>query len=438
MNKLLIITFYFAPFNETGAYRPLKFVKYLREYGWQPVVLTCKNPGASTSDETLLGDVPSDVPIYKTTWFDVRALFAFRFRRSFQANPAPPVTRTPNQNRSSSLVSNVYHSIMKPDDKITWIPGTFTQALRIIKQEKISALFTTSPPHSIHLLGWLLETFTRIPWVADFRDPWMDHALDIDNNRFSPLDLKLYRFFERNVVEHAKAVVANTATNRTLMMNRYEHIAPHRFKAIYNGFDPEDFPGSNGQHRNHQKLELVYAGTLYDGMSERFFKIVNELVRQDNTLATQLQIRLIGSLENGIQRLLSRLPHLKPILRIENRVPKSKLYTELSKSDVLLYFTYPSRHASGWVPSKLYDYLALQKPIFCIGENGEAADIIRKSRAGTLASPDAPEQIQQQIRQYIALFEKGKLRISPNETFIQQFHRRSQCEQLAEVLTQLK
>ncbi|MCS4471994.1 hypothetical protein JQ032_01445 [Clostridium botulinum] len=40
MKKVLIIAYYFPPLGWSGVQRTLKFVKYLKDFGWQPIVVT--------------------------------------------------------------------------------------------------------------------------------------------------------------------------------------------------------------------------------------------------------------------------------------------------------------------------------------------------------------------------------------------------------------
>ena len=66
MKKVLIITYYWPPTGGAGVQRWLKFVKYLRDFGWEPVVYTPSNPESPDDDESLAKDIPADVTVLKT------------------------------------------------------------------------------------------------------------------------------------------------------------------------------------------------------------------------------------------------------------------------------------------------------------------------------------------------------------------------------------
>ena len=64
IKKALIIT-YWPPSGGGGVQRWLKFVKYLRDFGWEPIVFTPENPETPVDDETLLKEVPAGVQVIK-------------------------------------------------------------------------------------------------------------------------------------------------------------------------------------------------------------------------------------------------------------------------------------------------------------------------------------------------------------------------------------
>ena len=47
MKKVLMITYCYPPMEIVGIFRTVKFVKFLRDFGWDPVVLTVTDPPMS-------------------------------------------------------------------------------------------------------------------------------------------------------------------------------------------------------------------------------------------------------------------------------------------------------------------------------------------------------------------------------------------------------
>jgi hypothetical protein len=66
MKKVLIITYYWPPAGGPGVQRVLKFAKYLPEFGWEPIILTVENGDYPAIDESLSGEIPDGLQVYKT------------------------------------------------------------------------------------------------------------------------------------------------------------------------------------------------------------------------------------------------------------------------------------------------------------------------------------------------------------------------------------
>ena len=74
MRKALLISYRFPPQGGGGVQRTLKFTKYLRDFGWEPVVQTARNPYWPLRDDSLLEDVPPGVHVYRTPSFEFERL----------------------------------------------------------------------------------------------------------------------------------------------------------------------------------------------------------------------------------------------------------------------------------------------------------------------------------------------------------------------------
>ena len=66
MNKVLIITYYWPPSGGSAVLRWLKFTKYLREFGWEPVIYTPSNPEPQEIDQSLLKDIPENLEVIRS------------------------------------------------------------------------------------------------------------------------------------------------------------------------------------------------------------------------------------------------------------------------------------------------------------------------------------------------------------------------------------
>ena len=185
MRKVLLLAYRFPPIVSSGVQRPVKFVKYLRRYGWQPFVLsTDKCPGDILRDYTLCCDIPSDAPVWRIPSPDPHPLKLVRaceinLDSSRDGNGFDGYQRTAT--RVSTMYRHALRAVLFPitlleyppiDRSIYWVLRVLPRAVRIIRDNDIDIVMTTCPPWSTNVLGLLIRIFMRTRWVADFRDPW--------------------------------------------------------------------------------------------------------------------------------------------------------------------------------------------------------------------------------------------------------------------------
>ncbi len=183
-----------------GTQRTAKFVKYLPDFGWEPIVLTVKDVAYFAKDESLLQDVMK-AKVIRTGSLDPQRMLSIFRRRKAAVNSE---TREPGVQRWEAL-SRLIAWFLVPDAKILWIPFVISRALFAIKQGNINCLLTTGPPHSVHLAGIILKKLTHLPLVLDFRDGWSKGNFQ---NEPTKLHRRLNRYLEKSVLEKADGVVA--------------------------------------------------------------------------------------------------------------------------------------------------------------------------------------------------------------------------------------
>ena len=175
MKKVLIISYYFPPSGGSGVQRWLKFVKYLPEFGYEPIVLTVDPTVASYPqiDATLLQDIPSLVRVERTTTREMLSLY-----KRVSPTKEIPYGGFANENTQglfSTISRFIRGNFFLPDPRRGWNKFAYKKACELIEQEQIDTVITTSPPHSTQLIGLKLKKrFPSIQWIADLRDPWRD------------------------------------------------------------------------------------------------------------------------------------------------------------------------------------------------------------------------------------------------------------------------
>jgi glycosyltransferase involved in cell wall biosynthesis len=175
MKKILIITYYWPPSGGAGVQRWLKFAKYLRNFGWEPVIYTPLNPEFPAIDNTLAKDIPADVEVIRTPIWE-----PYEFYKKFTGKKSTTKINSGflNDKKSPGLVEQlsvwIRGNLFIPDARKFWIKPSVRFLTKYLKENHVDAIVSTGPPHSMHLIALAIKTRLNIPWLADFRDPWTD------------------------------------------------------------------------------------------------------------------------------------------------------------------------------------------------------------------------------------------------------------------------
>lgn len=385
--KILIITYYWPPCGGAGVQRWLKFSKYLPEYGWEPFVVTV-DPGYAlfpAIDKSLEAEVHPSVRVFKT-----KAINWFRlFSSSEPARKRESAASGPNDSSSPSLLTRlalfIRGNFFIPDPRRGWNRYAIRMASKLIREEGISYVVTTSPPHSTQLTGLRLkEKFPHIKWIADFRDPWTDIFY---YDMFYPTLLSdaLNRRMEKSVLRKADLL---TAAGYFLGKSKAEEylVDPTKIMPLLNGFDEDDFKGKEPVRL--PLFTITYAGAINERYPVgSFIKAVRNLI-SDNR---KVMIRFIGSADKTISYLFSKeLPAGN--LQFMPYTEHSRVIEHMLESHMLLLIIPDHKKNKTIIPGKLFEYIRSGNPVLSIGPaNSDVAEILEKSGAGMNFLPDDNE-----------------------------------------------
>ena len=383
MKKVLIITYYWPPSGGAGVQRWLKFSKYLPEYGWEPVILTV-DPAYATYpaiDSSLVKEVPEGIMVFKTAatdWFRI-------YSKDKAKVPAAGFAVNADNTLKGRISRFIRGNFFIPDPRRGWNRYAIRKATEIINDLDIRHVITTSPPHSTQLIGLKLKKrFQGIRWIADLRDPWTDIYYYNQFYHMFPV-IHADRKYEINVLRRADHVITVGRTLKDLFNSKLPGTSG-KIQVVTNGFDEDDFKGL--QSSAPEIFTISYIGTLSDSYPvEGFTGAIAGLLRTN----IKMIVRFIGSVPASIKAtLLSTFP--PEILEFINYVSHTDAIRYMLGSSALLLIIPDHRSNKSIVTGKLFEYLACNKPVICIGPtDGDAADIIRESGAGaTFSYEDSP------------------------------------------------
>lgn len=370
--------------------RVLNHVKYLPDFGWDPVVLTVQNGDFPARDESLMAKIPPSVPVYRTHIYEPYDLY--RALTGKAKGSAVDVNVIKKEGQKSSFTESVAELIRAtffiPDARIGWLLTAPKEARSIIARHGVDAVYSSSPPYTCSLIARGIKRATGLPWVAGFRDPWTGF-ISTPKRWAVPkaIDIAMERsvFTEADAVECAWQGIIDDARSK------YPLLPADKFAHVPNGFDPDDFPAV--EYTPTEKFRIVYTGSMYGRRNpESFLKALDILHRRNTLSPSMLDIRLVGRFGNEILEMVNK-SHFKQSVTIIPYLPHSESIAELLRADALLLVVDESKESEAIVPGKVFEYIGTGVPIITIAPTGGAiAEIVRQSGAGEVSHQSRPEE----------------------------------------------
>lgn len=431
IKKVLIITYYWPPTGGAGVQRWLKFSKYFRQFNWEPVIYTPSNPDFPINDPTLLKDVLPNIEILRTQInepYDV-----------YRKIMGKKKTETVNQGFLSEGKENkllqkmmiwVRGNFFIPDARKFWIKPSVHYLSDYLKENKIDAIISTGPPHSMHLIALGLKQKFNIPWIADFRDPWTQ--IDFYNQlQLTKLADNKHKKLEKLVLQTANKVVtvsSHWANDLNVICNRTVDV-------ITNGYDADDFIKNDNEQLLNGFL-LHHIGALNkDRNPHTLWKVLGELCKENVEFKTNLKLKFTGKTDAAVFESLKQNGIFENSEKTDY-MAHSEVVKLLIKSPILLLPLNDTPNVLGIVPGKLFEYLAAKRPIFAIGnQQGDSAKIIKDANAGTMVGFKDEENTKKCILELYNQYKENTLQI--NSSSIEKYSRKSCAESYTNLLNEI-
>ena len=390
--KVLIIAYYWPPSGGSGVQRWLKFVKYLPSCGWEPFVFTPENPSFAIQDPSLAVDVPPEAEVIRFPIWEPYDIF-FRLSRLFGARKsAVPTELVSGQTTSVSqrLATWIRANLIIPDPRIYWVRPSVKFLSDFLRANDIKTIVTTGPPHSLHLIGYKLKKADpSIRWLADFRDPWSEWGL-LDSLRVGQLARRRHHTLERRVLRTADVVTTITP----FYVRRFTALAGRSVSLLTNGYDEDDF--KDLAVRRAGQFTIRHVGIVNERCDPRpLMQAIDQLMRTNDDFARNVRIDFVGTVHPSFQRFVKEMPAIEACTSFTPNVPHKTLIELYGQSSLLVLVLTGYKDAEGYMPGKLFEYLATGLPVFGTGpENGDAAELLRKTNVGRMFDASRQEDIQ--------------------------------------------
>jgi len=418
--RLLMVAFHYPPDNtSTGVLRTLKFTQYLQDFHWSCDVLSVPETLYQSVDPGAIAKIPVNTRVHRVWANDIKRVLGVR---------------------------GIYPAMLGiPDRYWLWIWPALRQAGRLMREKTdIRAIFSTYPVPSALLIGLLLKRRYGLPWVADFRDPWVEDSM-------SGLEKMVCSRLERRVLEEADRVICNTPRMRAWFIERYPRLDTRKLITIPNGYDADELAQVEPLRDN--KFHIFYGGVIdSENRNPRPLLAAARYAIDQGWLAEeQLQITFLGAGAYGLGDVfLSDVNEfrLQSVIEVScERIPYTQALRQAAGADVILVLSEPVGDGEAvakerlWshlqVPVKVYEGLGMKRQILALVSGGAVKDVLDETQAGLAVAPGDIEGIAAALRRFYQRWQTGVSDEDVNSEQLERYSRRHLTSVLAGVLEDL-
>ena len=427
MKKVLIITYYWIPSGGAGVQRWVKFAKYLREFGWEPVIFTPSNPEFPSIDHSFEKDIPLDMKVLKTPIWEPYNIYRKLAGKKGESINAGFISENKKQGWKEKLSIWIRGNFLIPDPRRFWIRPSVHYLKDYLQIHEVDAIITTGPPHSMHLIGLGLQKYhPNIPWIADFRDPWTNIDFYKELNLTWLAD-KIHHRLERKVIQAADTVLVVSQG----MKEEYALLQPKRLEVITNGYDASDV--LNSTVPMDEKFSISHIGTLSSPRNPKtLWRVLREICNENEIFKSDLQIQLVGKVDFSVLEDIRHFGLQDQLLKIDY-LTHSEAIAKQQSSQLLLLLINQSDNAKGILTGKFFEYLAAKRPVLGVGpSDGDAAAVLKETGAGVMVDFDDETATKKAILDYYSLYKSFSLSVESGG--VERFSRRSLTQELVRLI----
>lgn len=425
--KVLIITYYWPPAGGPGVQRWLKFVKYLPDFGIEPIVYCPENPNYPITDKSLLNEIPETISVLKQPISEPYGLASWFSKGSTKKISSGVIPKAKKQSLVEKAMLYIRGNYFIPDARKNWVKPSVSFLTDYIQKHQIETIITTGPPHSLHLIGLQLKAALGVQWLADFRDPWttIGYHKDLkltDASKTKHLDL------EQKVLNTADEIIVTS--NHT--KNEFQTKTKQPISVITNGYDAHNV-------RVEEKDELFTLSHIGSLLSERnpvvLWDVLSELIQENKAFSKVFKLQLIGVVSDDVIASIHE-NGLKNHLDVVGYVSHDEAIKFQMQSQLLLLIEIDSEDTKAIIAGKVFEYLISETPILAIGpKDSDVEQIIKSTNTGTYFNYNQKAELKSQLLSYFEAFQNKALKV--NAIGLQPYSRKALTEKLASLIKQL-
>ncbi len=400
-------------------------MKYLPDFGIEPIVYIPKNPTYPLLDENLVKEVSDKATIISQPIFEPYGFASFLSKNKTKKISSGIIPNKKKQSFVERTLLWIRGNMFIPDARIFWVKPSIKFLQKYIMENNIETIITTGPPHSVHLIGLGLKKQNNIQWIADFRDPWTTIGYH-KALKLSKKSAQKHKDLEKEVMNSCDQLIVTSPTTKT----EFKQITSKPIEVITNGYDIENVV----KKPMDSKFTLAHIGSFLSERNPRIlWKSLSELIKENKDFANDFQLKLIGAVSKEVLETIKEF-RLENYVNHLGYVSHNEALQAQRSTQVLLLIEIDSEDTNCIIPGKLFEYMVSERPILAIGpEQADFKNIIKETNTGTFFTYQENEALKSQIETYYNQFKENTLKV--NAIGIQKYSRKKLTEHLAKLIT---
>ena len=410
--KILIVAYHYPPVRgSSGIQRTLKFSAYLRDHGWEPMILTVSPRAYEQVSNDQMGEIPAGMLV----------------ERAFALNTAQHL----------SVGGRYLRWMAQPDRWVSWWPAGVWRGMQMIRRHRPAAIMSTYPISTAHLIGLTLQRLSKLPWIADCRDSMTETGYPVD-----PQTWRSNRRLEKAMVKHASRVVLTTKGTLEMYAQRYAEVPESRWAVIENGYDEENFRDAERGFEAKSlgrlgQITLIHSGVLYPQERDPrpFFSALQALKKSAEISSDTLRVVLRATGSDDFYRKMLDQYGISDLVELAPPIDYRTALQEMLCADGLLLFQ--AAMCNHQIPAKLYEYFRAGRPILALTDpSGNTAENLRKAGSMDIVNIADEKDIADGLRFFLGGLKESTLHGVGAKT-AELNSRRSRTSELAHLLDEV-
>jgi len=398
LRRVLFVATDYPPLAGTNTQRIQSFVRHLPRHGWEPWVVTRAVEDLPLIDPEELAWREATERVIRVPDPDPFAALARRRGRGAASvrAAAPPqgaapqaaapaagsaLLRWPLDAASSALKTALRYATYHPDALRPWANAAARVAVAQCAHLRPAVVVSSHPAYSAHMAGLAIKRATGLPWVADFRDLWVDRPY---RSQASGLHAAIDRRCEAAVVAGCDRIVFASPAWVDRLAARYGEALRAKAVVITNGYERERGTQGHFEWPEWARLRVAFTGSMFSSESpEPLLEAVLRLQARAPELVRGLCVRLAGYGGEHEQALRRRVREagLEAQFGFVGTQPHA-VAVAMQRSADLLALAQGEGHAET-IQGKLLEYLATGKPVLAMNApHGVGAAILKRAGVG--------------------------------------------------------